>query len=136
MSTKITLLGNIGRVELTFTAAGKALLKGTLAANGRKFNRTSNTWEDVEPDWHDWSIWENKAETLAEVLKPGTRIIVLGELVSRKVERDGNVRVFWDVKASEIGIVPKASGQGRPERESGGQQNDPWATSNNDSPPF
>ena len=139
MSTQVTITGNIGSVDLKFIPSGKAVLEGSVAVNRRRFDRQKNEWADVGTDWHRFSVWGERAELLAEHLTKGMRVVVLGELESREWEtKEGQKRTAWDIKATEVGIVPKASGQGRPAPQSGGQQQqqDPWATSNNDEVPF
>lgn len=132
MSTPITVIGNIGQVQLKFIPSGKAVLEGSVAVNRRRFDKNANEWQDVGTDWHRFSIWGDRAESLAEHLDKGQRVVVVGELESRDYEKDGQKRTVWEIKASEIGIVPKGAprqqqGQqhGRPQQ----QQQDPWATS-------
>lgn len=141
MSTQITITGNIGQVDLKFIPSGKAVLEGSVAVNRRRFDRNANEWQDVGTDWHRFSIWGDRAESLAEHLTKGMRVVVLGELESRDFETNGQKRTAWDIKATEIGIVPKSNAAPRqqPTRQRQPVQQDPWATSSrgaDDLPPF
>jgi len=137
MSTQITITGNIGQVDLRFTPGGKAVLNGSVAVNRRKFDRTMNEWKDVGTDWHNFVVWESKAELLAEHISKGTRVIVMGELESRDWEtKDGQKRTAWEIKATEVGIIPNGSIPRAPKPIEQGQA-DPWAsTPAADLPPF
>lgn len=123
--TSITVSGNIGRAELRFIPSGKAVLNGTVADNVRRFDKDRNEWVNVRTDWHSFAVWGDKAEALAEHLKPGVRVIVTGRLGSREFEKDGAKRIAWEIEADEVGIVPRA---GAPRQSQGAQGDDPWAT--------
>ncbi|SNS43172.1 single-strand DNA-binding protein [Micrococcales bacterium KH10] len=132
MST-ITLTGNVvADPELRYTQDGTPLLSFRVAENHRRFDKARNEWVDLRTDWHDVTIWRGKAETLAEALKKGDRVVIVGDLESREVEKDGSKRVYWRVQAREIGIVPKAKSS-QP-----AVAHDPWSGSavSSDEPPF
>lgn len=128
--TTIHVIGNVGRADLTFTPSGKALLKGSVAVNRRRFDRAANEWADVGTDWHDFALWGDKAEAAAEVVTKGVRVIVSGELESRQYEKDGGQRTAWEIKASEVGVIPRgaARSQGQRATSAASVGNDPWAT--------
>lgn len=126
--TNIHIIGNLGTVELKFTPSGKAVLNGSVAVNRRRF--TNGEWVDAGTDWHRFSVWGDKAETYAEHLDRGQRVIVTGSLESRDYETAaGEKRTAWEVKATEIGIVPRAPRQATTNA-------DPWAQGGDDVPPF
>lgn len=134
--TAITVVGNLGRADLRFTPAGKAVLNLSVAVNRRKFDRATNEWTDAGTDWHDVTIWDAKAEVLAEHLAKGMRVVVVGELQSREWEKDGVKRMAWEIKASEVGVVPNGS-KPTPAQQHPRRDPDPWASvPNNDEPPF
>ena len=106
--TALTLLGNVGASELRFTASGRPVLNLRIAVNRRRFNRESQQWEDVATDWHRAALWGEKAEAAAEAIKVGDRVIVTGSLESREYDKDGEKRTAWEIRADEVGIVPRA----------------------------
>ena len=122
MSTPITIVGNVGSAELKFTAAGKALLSLSVAHNRRRVNPTTREWEDAGTDWYRCSLWGERAEAAVETVVKGARVVVVGELESREYAVDGATRTAWEIRASDVGVVARASG-GRVSPAA-----DPWAT--------
>lgn len=128
----IAITGRIGRSEIRYTAVGEPFLSLTVADNIRRKNQNTGEWEDGRTDWYDVTIWKGKAEALAEVAVQGVVVVVIGELVSRKWERDGQSRVAWEIKAREIGIVPTPQKRSQqqtaadPRAADQSQQEPPW----------
>jgi single-strand DNA-binding protein len=117
-----TIIGNIGEPALKFTPSGKAVLEFSLAENHSKKN-ASGGWDEDGTTWRRVAIWDKKAETLAEHLKKGDRVIVTGaERIREWESKDGAKGQSLEVNAREVGIVPRASAQQRT------QQADAWGT--------
>ena len=94
-----------------------------------KFDKNRNEWTDAGTDWYRFALWGAKAEAAVEVLTKGTRVIVVGELESREYDaQDGTKRTVWEIRAPEVGVVPKAKATNGGYTASG-QQSDPWAQS-------
>lgn len=146
MSTPIAVTGNVGSAEMRFTSSGKAALNLSVAVNRRRFNKQTNEWEDAGTDWYRATLWGAKAEAAVELVTKGTRVIVTGDLESREWDnREGVKQTSWEIRAQEIGIVPRAaSGGGSRPTQQGAQADDPWATAGpaaggssfTDEPPF
>src|SRR5690554_6870139 len=130
----ISLVGNVGSSELRFTNAGKAVLSLSVAENHRK--RDGNAWVDDGTTWWRVTAWERQAETLAEHVQKGDRVLVAGTVKSRDWEKDGETRTNYDVTARHVGVVPKA-GQ-TAQAPAGGTGGDPWSTGQSfpDAAPF
>lgn len=134
----VTVIGNIGEPALKFTNSGKAVLEFSLAENHSKKNQQGG-WDDDGTTWRRVSIWEKKAEALAEVLKKGDRVIVTGQERIREWEgKDGGKGQSLEVNAREVGVIPRAQqNSGNQGGGWGGQQggSDPWGPADQ-SPPF
>ena len=77
--TVITVIGNLtGDPELRFTPSGAAVANFTIASTPRNFDRQSNEWKDGETLFLRCSIWREAAESVAESLTKGTRVIATG----------------------------------------------------------
>lgn len=115
----ITVSGNIGEPTLKFTNSGKAVLEFSLAENHSKKNQQGG-WDDDGTTWRRVSVWEKKAETLAEVLKKGDRVLVTGQERLREYEtKDGGKGQSLELTAREVGIIPRA-------QQNGGQSQQQW----------
>jgi single-strand DNA-binding protein len=103
--TQITVVGNLtGDPELRFTPSGAAVANFTVASTPRTFDRQSNEWKDGETLFLRCSVWREAAESVAESLTKGTRIIVTGRLVSRSYQdREGQNRTVFEVQVDEVG---------------------------------
>ncbi|MCY0959625.1 single-stranded DNA-binding protein [Streptomyces sp. H27-H5] len=158
--TTITMTGNVvADPELRFTPGGAAVANFRMANTPRKFNRQSNEWEDGEPLFLGVAVWRQQAEHVAESIKRGDRVIVVGRLTQRQYEAtDGSKRSSYEIQAEEVApsllrataAVTKATGNAQggqqPAQQAYGQQQhqgygqqaqgDPWATQGGNEPPF
>ncbi|QGQ20759.1 single-stranded DNA-binding protein [Cellulomonas sp. JZ18] len=157
--TTITVIGNLtGDPELRFTPSGAAVANFTVASTPRTFDRQSNEWKDGETLFLRCSIWREAAESVAESLTKGTRVIVTGRLVQRSYEtREGEKRTVYELQVDEVGPSLRyatakvtrtqrsgggggfgggggggfgggGGGYGGGQSSSAGQVDDPWAT--------
>ena len=144
---QITATGNLtSDPELRFTSSGKAVANWTVACNKKRKNEQTNEWEDVATCFLRCSIWEGKAEAVAEKLTRGDEVTVVGSLKqSEYTDKDGNKRTSYDVDAFSVALVVKAPKAARQSSQpsgndpwSGGQQADPWAKgpAGDEPPPF
>ena len=124
MTTPITIVGRIGQAELKFTPNGRAVLNASVAVDREKYNKDTRQHEKVGTDWHRFDLWGAKAEAAVEAVTKGTLVIVTGALESRDYEtRDGEKRTVWEIRATEVGVIPTAKRTTTPAAET-----DPWAT--------
>jgi single-strand DNA-binding protein len=127
--------------ELRFTPSGAAVANVRLVANGRRFNKNTNEWEDHGVVWLTGDVWRDYAENVAESLRKGDKVLVTGTLETRSYETsEGEKRQSYDLHIDEIGPtlrfrqVLHSDGAGQKVTREGapppGQQsaNDPWAT--------
>lgn len=138
----ITTVGNIGEPSLKFTPQGKPVLEFPLAENHSKKNQQGG-WDEDGTTWRRVTIWDKKAETLAEVLKKGDRVIVTGSERLREYQaKDGTTGKSLEVTAREVGIVPRVPQNGTQPAAQGNWGNAPadsggWGNGGSDtSPPF
>src|ERR1700710_2179043 len=103
--TVITVIGNLtGDPELRFTPSGAAVANFTVASTPRTFDRQSNEWKDGDTLFLRCSVWREAAESVAESLTKGTRVIVTGRLVQRSYEtREGEKRTVYELQVDEVG---------------------------------
>ena len=120
----ITVSGNIGEPNLKFTNSGKAVLEFSLAENHSKKNQQGG-WDEDGTTWRRVTIWDKKAEVLAEVLKKGDRVIVTGsERLREYTAKDGTQGRSLEVNARDIGIIPRAQQTATTPANTGGWGND------------
>lgn len=103
MSNNVTLIGNlVDDPELRFTPSGVALAKVRFAVN-RRWRGQDGEWQEAT-SFFTGTVWREQAETVAESLQKGTRVIVTGRLEQRTWETDeGDKRSVVEVQIDEIG---------------------------------
>ena len=147
--TQITIVGNLtADPEIRFIQSGAAVVNFTVASTPRSFDRNTNEWKDGEALFLRCSLWREAAENAAESLTKGMRVIVVGRLVSRSWETNGEKRTVNEIQVDEVGPslkyatakVTKTSRSGQASggtAPAGGSDGDPWATAPlSDEPPF
>ncbi len=104
MSTNtVTVIGNLVEdPELRFTPSGVPMARLRLAVNRR--------WRDNNGEWQEdtsflgGTIWREQAESVAESLQKGARVIVVGRLEQRSWEtQDGDKRSVVEIAIDEVG---------------------------------
>ena len=107
----ITLLGNIGNVQVkTFQNGGK-LVEATLATSKRWKDRNGELREETQ--WHNLNIGGNLADTAEKYVQKGDPLFVTGEMTYRKYQdRDGNNRSIPEVRVHNFQLLPKGMKDG------------------------
>jgi single-strand DNA-binding protein len=103
MENSVTLIGNlVDDPELRFTPSGVAMAKIRLAVN-RRWRSQDGEWQE-QTSFFNGTVWREQAETVAESLQKGMRVIVTGRLEQRSWETDqGEKRSVVEVQIDEIG---------------------------------
>ncbi len=103
MSNSVTLIGNlVDDPELRFTPSGVALAKIRMAVN-RRWRGQDGEWQE-DTSFFNGTVWREQAETAAESLQKGTRVIVTGRLEQRSWETpEGDRRSVVEIQIDEIG---------------------------------
>ncbi|MFD5591961.1 single-stranded DNA-binding protein [Streptomyces asoensis] len=149
--TPITVIGNVvADPELRFTPSGAAVANFRIASTPRTFDRTTNEWKDGDTLFLSVSVWRQQAENVAESIKRGDRVIVVGRLGQRQYEKDGERKSSYEVQADDVApsllratvqVAKNGQQNGQQQRTQGyGQQGaqqgygaaqgDPWARHN------
>jgi single-strand DNA-binding protein len=117
MLNKILLIGNLGREpEMTYTEAGIAVTKFSLAVNRRYKDQEGERREETQ--WFNVVAFNQLAELMTTYLHKGSKVYIEGRMTSREyTDKEGAKRTAWDVVASEMEMLdPKGA---REEVESG-----------------
>lgn len=99
---KLQLLGNLGNdPEMRYSAEARAVLTFNVASNGR--TRTpEGEWRDVTT-WVRVRVVGQRAETLSQYLKKGSRVFVDGRLEARPWKnREGDPQAGLEVFANDV----------------------------------
>jgi single-strand DNA-binding protein len=136
--TVITLIGNTcADPELRFTQSGAAVCSFTVASTPRVFDKQSGQYRDGDALFLRVNVWRQMAETTAESVVRGTRVVVTGRLRQRSFEtKEGEKRTVVELEADEVAVslryatakVNKADRDHSPKATSAASTEDPWAS--------
>ena len=99
---QVTLLGRLTRdPELKYTPSGKAFCRFSIAIN-REFNRE-------ETDFINCVAWDKRAETIAEYLRKGRRILLQGRIQTGSYDKDGQKVYTTDIIVDKFEFIDSAN---------------------------
>jgi single-strand DNA-binding protein len=103
--TLLVVKGNLAAdVELKFTPAGHAVANFTVVSTPRHFDRTAGEYRDGEPVFTRCTAWRETAENLAESVRRGSKVIVVGRLKQRSWQTsDGQNRSTTELDVDDVG---------------------------------
>jgi single-strand DNA-binding protein len=103
--TLLVVKGNLAAdVELKFTPAGYAVANFTVVSTPRYFDRAAGEYRDGEPVFTRCTAWRQTAENLAESVRRGSRVIVIGRLKQRSWQTtDGQNRSTAELDVDDVG---------------------------------
>jgi single-strand DNA-binding protein len=130
MSTNVTLTGTLGRdPELRFTPSGKPVVSLSVVTS-KSVKTDDGKWENHEETWWKVSAWDQLAENIAESLRKGDPVIVVGRsFMEPYKDRDGNDRQVLKVNAFNVGVDLKRRqvSVSRVARDKAPVADDPWS---------
>jgi single-strand DNA-binding protein len=99
---KATLLGNLGNdPDMRYSASGSPLLRFNVASNFR--TRTPEGEYQDKTEWVRVTVTGNRAESLSQYLRKGSRVYVEGRLEARPwTDQKGEIRAGLEVLANEV----------------------------------
>lgn len=87
---KYIATGNLVReVEMTYTAGGLAIFKNCIAVK--------DTFKKDTTYFHNFTAFGKTAETMANFLHKGSKVLIEGQLTQSSYEKDGQKRTSTDV---------------------------------------
>src|SRR4051794_4570912 len=107
---KATVIGNPGSdPEMRYSANGAPFLRFNVASKGR-VRTPEGEWTD-ETTWVRVTVFGQRAETLSQYLKKGSRVYVEGRLEARPwTDQRGQLRPGLEVMASNVEFMSAQRG--------------------------
>lgn len=127
---KVIMTGNIVRdMDLSYSASGTAYLRNAIAVND-SFKR------DVTY-FHNFVAFGKRAETMAQYLKKGSRVLIEGQLTTSEYERDGQKRTSTSISVDNFEFLDrKSDSQGGSNNNQGNYSQNNQSGSYGNSDPF
>lgn len=120
---KATVIGNLGNdPEMRFGPSGTGILRFNVAANYRAKNE-QNEWID-KTEWVRVTVFGQRAETLQNYLKKGTKVYVEGRLEARPwTDNQGQVRAGLEMIAGDVEFMTARQDDGQQQQQRPATQN-------------
>ena len=101
---QMTIAGNVvDTPKLRRTKSGHFVANFRIASTPRRFDRESNTWVDGATLFVTVTCWRAMGENVAQSLRKGQPIVVLGRYYQREYERDETLHTTYELEAIAIG---------------------------------
>ncbi len=114
---KAAILGNLGNdPEMRYAASGTPTLRFNVACNGR-VKDPNGEWME-ETTWVRVTVFGNRAESLSQILRKGTKVYADGRLEARPwTDNGGNVRAGLELVADTVELCsPRQQDDGYQQR--------------------
>lgn len=136
MYQQIIIVGNVGRdPELRYTQSSIAVCDFSVAVNRRVRDENAPNGRCDETTWFRVTAWRQLAETVAQYLKKGRQVMVIGEVkASAYTDKAGQPAATLEITASDVrflGSRDDAGGSDSGEHGGGGYQDDDFAPRGN-----
>lgn len=107
MYQQLTIVGNVGRdPELTYTSSQIPVCKFTVAVNKPGKKLPDGSYEDRPPIWFRVTIWRERGETAARLIKKGTKVLLVGEIdLNVYTDKDGKAAGTLEMTANEFKLL-------------------------------
>lgn len=107
---QVTILGNLGRdPEMRYTPGGQAVTTFGVACSRSWKAEGATEWTE-ETEWFNVVVWGRDAESTAERLRKGSKVMIVGRMKTREYEKDGIKRRVTDLVAERVVFTEKAGG--------------------------
>ena len=126
---QVMIVGNVTRdPELRYTPNGAALVKFGVAVS-RRVRDDSGQWKDADTSFFDVTAWRTLAENVAESIRQGSRVVVVGRLRTNTWETpEGDRRSKVEIEAEEVAPSLKWA-TAKVERQGRGMGQSDWSSS-------
>ena len=108
---QVQLVGHLGNdVQIMEFGKGNKKASFSLAVNSSYTMSSGETKK--ETSWFTIVAWGKTAESMEEMLKKGSEVVIEGKIVNRKyIDKSGNNRYIFEIVASKFNLLEKSEKQ-------------------------
>lgn len=99
---RVTLIGNLGADgDLKVFTDGNGVLNFSIATSEKWTDKQSGEKKE-KTEWHRCKLFGPRAKSLAQYLKKGTKVAVIGSIETRSYEKDGVKQYATEIKVMDL----------------------------------
>jgi single-strand DNA-binding protein len=99
----LTVPGRVATKPERLSSGDNVGVKFRIASTERRYDRSSEAWNNAEPVYLTVTCWRQLAESVLGSLRIGDPVIAHGKLVNSRFERDGRVEYRLELRADAVG---------------------------------
>ena len=125
-----TVVGNaVTDVSLRTTTKGASVASFRIASNSKRFDKSTSSWVELEPNFLTVTAWSQLAENVALSVHKGQTLVVSGKLKIRQWQDGEKNGTNVEIDASSIGhyLNRGTSEFTKIKRVSENYEQDPWS---------
>jgi single-strand DNA-binding protein len=89
LMNEITIVGNVvADPILRMSGNGRGIVRFDVAVNRQRFNRDTNTYDDLPPVFHRVVAFGPVAQNAAETLRKGIEVVIIGQIADDSYETE------------------------------------------------
>lgn len=124
---EIKVRGRLGNDPELKTVGADNLQLVTFSLAHTPRSKQNGQWVDGETNWYRVVRFGNGAEAIAQTVKKGDEVIVIGTLkMNNYTDKNGVTKMQMEITASELGVVPKIAKTNTQQPASSGGWQQPW----------
>ena len=121
---EIRVRGRLGNDPELKTVGADNLLLASFSLAHTMRSKKNGEWVDGDTNWYRVIKFGASAEAIAQTIKKGDEVIVIGSLkLNTYTDKNGVEKTQMEISASEVGVVPKIA-KNKTQTNTGG--NEPW----------
>ena len=103
---QVTLIGNVGKDPEIKEVSGVKVATFSMATSTGGYKKEDGTEVPEKTQWHNIVAWRGLAALAEKAIKKGDKVTVLGSIIYRDYEKDGQKHYVTDIVAYDM-IPPK-----------------------------
>lgn len=104
-NNEIRIIGNVGADPVFNSRSKTPVTNLNVAVTDRK--KDGDRWVSGDTTWFRVTVWGREAETVAETIQKGDRVVVIGSIKLSTYEREGQERSSLEINAETVALWEK-----------------------------
>jgi single-strand DNA-binding protein len=99
---QVTIIGNVGKDPEIKEVSGVKVATFSVATSTGGYKKEDGTEVPEKTQWHNIVAWRGLAALAEKAIKKGDKVMVLGSIIYRDYEKDGQKHYVTDIVAYDL----------------------------------